>query len=114
MLRFAQRILGKAGQVLFLELMFERDPVLPGGIKRFAEHVAELGCVERLAVLAAAEPLDGPLNPVSQCQIGEEAGAVLIGIRADLEIGLRAFAFQPERRVNARLSCTLARNTISS
>ena len=63
----------------------------------------ELACVKGLGILRPPEPFDGLLDPVGQREIGEEAGAVEVGIGADLEVGLGALAFQPKRRKEAHL-----------
>ena len=63
----------------------------------------ELARVEGLRILGAAEPFDGLVDPVGQREVGEEAGAVEVGIGADLEVDLGAFALQPERREEAQM-----------
>ena len=112
--RLAQRILRERGEVLLLELVFERDPVGPHRIERLAEHMLELARIKRPRSLGPAKPFDGRLDTVCQRQIGKEAGAVEVGIGTRLEVDLGTFAFQPERRKEAQWSCTFARNTISS
>ena len=50
-----ERILPELGEVRFLEVAFERDPFVPDGVERAAEHMAELGGVEGLAAFAPAQ-----------------------------------------------------------
>ena len=114
MVRVAQRIFGERCKIVVLPLVLERDPIVPHIVERPAEHMFELARVEGLRILGAAKPFDGLVDPVGQREIGEEAGSVEVGIGADLEVDLGAFAFEPKRREEALWSRTLARNTISS
>ena len=94
----AQRILGEAGEIFFLELVLEGDPVGPDLVERLAEHMLEMARVKGLRILRAAEPVHGLVDAVGQREVGKEARAVEVGVGADLEVDLRAFALQPERR----------------
>src|SRR5438309_6643804 len=98
MARFGQRILSEARKVLSLKLMLKADPIAPNLIERLTEHMLEIARIEGLRILWPAEPIHGLVDAIGQCEIGKEAGPVEVGIGADLEIDLRALAFETQRR----------------
>ena len=48
----------RRGEIGVLELVLERDPVVPDVVERLAEHVLELAGVEGLGILRPAQPFD--------------------------------------------------------
>src|SRR3954470_14971890 len=103
MLRFGERVLRKMCEVVRLELSLERAPVVPHIVEWAAKHMLELGCVKRPGMFRAAKPLDRLVDPVGEREVGKEAGAVEVAVGAALEIDLRPFAFETERREDAAL-----------
>ncbi len=90
-------------QVLLLERVLPRDPVVPGVVERAAEHLLELRRVVGLGVLATARPLDHELGRALVGQVAQEAGAVEVRVDLGLEVHLDALGDEPERVVEARV-----------
>ncbi|MNC99431.1 hypothetical protein D3C83_177210 [compost metagenome] len=76
MLDLRQRIFGEGSEIVFLKLVFERDPVVPDVVERAGEHVRELRRIKGLGTLRPPQPFDRLFDPVGQREIVEEAGTV--------------------------------------
>ncbi len=96
-----RRVRPDRGEVLLLELLLEGDPLVPRVGDRLPEDAPELRGVVGLRPLPAPEPLDELLRRVAVREERHEPLAVDVRVRLELEVDLRPFRDEAERRVEA-------------
>src|SRR5205823_11855542 len=82
------RILAQLREVRTLELVLELDPILPRLLERQPEHLLKIVRVVARAIVVTSNPGDDLFGRIRVGEIREEARAVEIRVRRDLEIDL--------------------------
>ena len=102
-LEWGDRMLAHLGKVALLELLLERDPLVPGTFERQAEDMLELVGIVTPAAGIAAQPGHHLLRRVSIGEPGDEARAIKVGVGANLEVHPHPLGHQAQRVIERRL-----------